>query len=148
MTDEVGPDEAGRIDRRSAIKKGVVGAAVAGVAWTAPRVEGLSLRPNYAAAVSLTCTPGGGDITISRFGSTKVAGLGTVKTWQFSVGPGYLTANGTFTPSPGAEILNVDVRGCTFDATTSFGNSPGTWGAVAGGANGGCSSVKLHITCN
>lgn len=34
------------------MKKAAVGAAAAGVVWSAPRVEGLSLRPNYAAAGS------------------------------------------------------------------------------------------------
>lgn len=40
------------IDRRAAIKRGVAGAAAAGVVWSAPRIEGLSLRPSYAAAQS------------------------------------------------------------------------------------------------
>jgi hypothetical protein len=43
-----------RIDRRQAIKKSIAGAAAAGVVWSAPRIEGLSLRPNYAAAASVT----------------------------------------------------------------------------------------------
>lgn len=52
-SDEAPADGAtGGIDRRSAIKKMVVGGAVAGVAWAAPRVEGLSLRQDYAAAGS------------------------------------------------------------------------------------------------
>ena len=38
--------------RRDVLRKGAVAAGVAGVAWSAPRVEGLSLRPNYAAAQS------------------------------------------------------------------------------------------------
>lgn len=42
----------GAIDRRTAIKKAALGAATAGVVWTAPRIEGLTLRPNYAAAGS------------------------------------------------------------------------------------------------
>jgi hypothetical protein len=50
------------IDRRSAIKKAVAGAAITGVAWSAPRVEGLSLRPNYAAAASATVFTGTVDL--------------------------------------------------------------------------------------
>lgn len=44
-----GPDAGGR---RGLLKKAAVGAATAGVVWTAPRIEGLSLRPDYAAAQS------------------------------------------------------------------------------------------------
>lgn len=52
MADVVG------IDRRAAIKKGVAGAVAAGVVWSAPKIEGLSLRPNYAAASSAGGGPG------------------------------------------------------------------------------------------
>ena len=38
--------------RRDLLKKSVAAAGVAGVVWSAPRVEGLSLRPDYAAAQS------------------------------------------------------------------------------------------------
>ena len=48
MTEDGNPS----ITRREAIRKTVVGGAVAGVVWSAPRVEGLSLRPDYAAASS------------------------------------------------------------------------------------------------
>lgn len=44
-------DEA-RISRRSALRKAAAGAAVAGAVWAAPRVEGLSIVPDYAAAAS------------------------------------------------------------------------------------------------
>ena len=39
-----------RIARRDALKKAATGAAVAGAVWAGPRVEGLSLAPDYAAA--------------------------------------------------------------------------------------------------
>ncbi len=39
-------------NRRELLKKSAVAAGVVGVAWSAPRVEGLSLRPDYAAAQS------------------------------------------------------------------------------------------------
>ena len=40
------------VSRRHALKKAAVGVAVGGAVWNAPRIEGLSLRPNYAAAAS------------------------------------------------------------------------------------------------
>jgi len=40
------------LDRRSVLKKAAVGAAVAGTVWNAPRIDGLSIRPDYAAAAS------------------------------------------------------------------------------------------------
>lgn len=53
------PDSpAGGVDplrsRREAIKKAAVGATVAGAVWMAPRVEGLSVVPDYASAATLT----------------------------------------------------------------------------------------------
>ena len=41
--------------RRDLLKKGAVGATVAGVVWQAPKVRGLSLRPDYAAAGTDSC---------------------------------------------------------------------------------------------
>ena len=38
--------------RRDLLRKSAAAAGVAGVVWSAPRVEGLSLRPDYAAAQS------------------------------------------------------------------------------------------------
>ncbi|MBI2704887.1 MAG: hypothetical protein HYX32_06310 [Actinobacteria bacterium] len=40
------------VDRRDLLRKTVVGAGVAGLVWSAPRIEGLSVRPDYAAAAS------------------------------------------------------------------------------------------------
>ncbi|MEM7091570.1 MAG: hypothetical protein AAF567_01100 [Actinomycetota bacterium] len=45
-------DEPETVNRRDMIKKTAAGAAIAGVVWSAPKIEGLSLRPNYAAAGS------------------------------------------------------------------------------------------------
>jgi len=42
----------GDTSRRDAIKKAAAAAATAGLVWSAPRIEGLSLRPNYASAGS------------------------------------------------------------------------------------------------
>lgn len=70
MTDDETPDEdavggdpviepdvpgfSDRVARREALKKAAVGAAVAGAVWTAPKVEGLSIVPDYAAAGTAT----------------------------------------------------------------------------------------------
>jgi len=43
-----------QIGRRDALRKAAAGAATAGIIWSAPRVEGLSMRPNYAGASSHT----------------------------------------------------------------------------------------------
>ena len=45
-------ERGGALNRRDLLKKTAVGAAAAGVVWSAPRVEGLSMRPSYAAASS------------------------------------------------------------------------------------------------
>jgi hypothetical protein len=39
-------------DRRAALMKAGVGAGVVGLVWSSPRIEGLSLRPDYAQAAS------------------------------------------------------------------------------------------------
>lgn len=44
-----GVDEAA-ISRREALKKAAIGAGVVGAVWSAPRIEGLSIVPDYAAA--------------------------------------------------------------------------------------------------
>lgn len=83
-----GENESAAFDRRALLKKSAVGAAAAGVVWTAPRIEGLSLRPSYAAAssaglssasfsvvgnssvflVSRTAPLGGGDVAVAAAG--------------------------------------------------------------------------------
>jgi|GEM_PF-5098891 len=45
-------EDSRELGRRSVLKKGLVGGAAAGVIWSAPKVEGLTLRPNYALAMS------------------------------------------------------------------------------------------------
>ncbi len=46
---EAGSEKPG-FDRRDLLKKGAIGAGAAGVVWAAPKIEGLSLRPDYASA--------------------------------------------------------------------------------------------------
>lgn len=45
-----------QIDRRTAMKA-ALGGAVAAAAWSAPKIEGLSLSPDYASAASQTTVP-------------------------------------------------------------------------------------------
>src|SRR5690349_20345189 len=47
---DVTEDSAQHHSRRDAIKKDAIGAAVAGTVWAAPKIEGLSVVPNYASA--------------------------------------------------------------------------------------------------
>lgn len=57
VSPEVVPaDDAATIDRRAALKKAAIGAGVAVGAWTAPRIEGLSLVPDYAEAATIMGT--------------------------------------------------------------------------------------------
>lgn len=75
------------IGRRDAIKKAAIGATAAGVVWSAPRIEGLSLRPAYAAATS----------TAAQSGNLAVSPLEfSPKTATFVCAPG---ASVTFTAS-------------------------------------------------
>lgn len=46
-----------RIARREALKKAIAGTTVAGAVWVAPKVEGLSVIPDYAAAGTGTAGP-------------------------------------------------------------------------------------------
>lgn len=46
--------EARRVSRRDALRKAAAGAAVAGVAWSAPAVKGLTVVPDYASAGTAT----------------------------------------------------------------------------------------------
>jgi hypothetical protein len=45
-----------RIGRRDALKKAAVGAGVAGIVWSAPKIADLSLAPDFAAAASGGCS--------------------------------------------------------------------------------------------
>ena len=73
MGNEHNTNDADMIGRRDAIKKTAVGAAAAGVVWSAPRIEGLSLRPIYAAAASGAGGPFNFDIGISSTGGAALS---------------------------------------------------------------------------
>lgn len=84
--DEVDETDDGSTTRRGLLKKGLVGAGAVGAVWAAPRIEGLSVRPDYAAAQSFGFgtppqpPPGGFSVVLSPLAP---------------IGPGIVGANGT-----------------------------------------------------
>ncbi len=50
MSERPEAESAERIQRREALKKAAAGAAISGAVWAGPKVEGLSLVPDYASA--------------------------------------------------------------------------------------------------
>lgn len=54
-------EAATEISRRDALRKAAIGFGVAGAAWVAPKIEGLSMEPDYAAAGTAV-----GQFTITR----------------------------------------------------------------------------------
>lgn len=73
----------GRLSRRDALRKTAAGAAVVGAVWAGPRVEGLSLVPDYASAgtasgitKTFTIDSGGSDGPVSLDADNGGAGTG------------------------------------------------------------------------
>ncbi|MCB0976731.1 MAG: hypothetical protein KDB02_04665 [Acidimicrobiales bacterium] len=110
------------VSRRAAIKAAFGGAAAAAV-WTAPRIEGLSVAPDYAAAASCS---GGSISQITKnsnncsVGSTECWGNNCCGTWNFgpsNVG-GKFTLNGAISGSVNDDngIVNLTVNGFTNSA--------------------------------
>lgn len=64
-----------RVARRDALRKAAVAAGAAGAVWAAPKVEGLSLAPSYAAAATATA-PHEVIITIGTSGDENNVGSG------------------------------------------------------------------------
>lgn len=86
--------------RRELMKKAAVGATAAGIIWSAPKVEGFSLRPNYAAAGS---NVGAGGVTLA-FAAAR-----------FNFGPAQDLINWAGTAQLGSTVngvpANLSVRG-------------------------------------
>ncbi len=87
-------------NRRELLKKSAAGAGAVGVAWAAPRVEGLSLRPDYAAAQS-------GPICANY--------AVTMNFRQTGNSAGYV-ADGTVS-HPDAGVVNIGAATATFNST-------------------------------
>ena len=149
MSDEdyVTPAPPKRIDRRAAIKKGVAGAAVAatGVAWSAPRVEGLSMRAGFAAAATGACSP---PMVGVNYQSPFAAFEGTAPTVDCSGATGSWTTS-VLTPTPPACDINANASAVSVTAdcfansasSLSFvGNWTATWASSADTV-----SITFHV---
>lgn len=68
---------AGNVSRRDALKRGAVGAAVAGAVWNAPQMKGLSIRPRYAAAASGGATTGSSTVGPTMIPDNDPVGIDT-----------------------------------------------------------------------
>lgn len=105
-TDE--PREQALIDRRAAMKKAAAAAAVAGAVWSAPRIEGLSLVPDYAAAGTFA---------------------GAVESnWDWFPGPG--TTDWWVSPGGPAVTRNYNTPGGPFSVTLNTPNRADSGAAV------------------
>ncbi len=118
--------------RRDALKKGAAFVGTAGVVWSAPRVEGLSLRPNYAAASSGPCSPFNGTLRVSRTVTSDTspngrvtvnrrgvtATLQTVFALDCAVNSFYRDATWTSTPNSG-NVFGVGSIGIVFEPAVS-----------------------------
>lgn len=132
------------IDRRAAIKKAVAGAAVAGVVWAAPKVEGLSLRPNYAAAsshttelTSLLVTSGAAVTTFTDCS----AGAGQLLTaWTYD-GTADVTGTALINGGPGS-VVSVNVQ-----PPWTMVNSPAAFPFAAMGPFGSAPTLVFAWNC-
>jgi len=111
--EEPAAGDRGGLDRRSAMKV-ALGGAVAAAAWSAPRIEGLSLAPDYAAAAS--CTGGtAGEITKNSnncgyYGDTECFGNNCCGSWGFSANiASKFTLNGNISGDVSGDNGNVQM---------------------------------------
>lgn len=121
-------DDAALVDRRSAIKKAAVAAATAGAVWSAPRIEGLSLVPDYAAAGSFT---GSVDVNFDDF-----LGPGTTDWWGPAPGGGTQTKTFSTPGGPFSVSINGPQRadsGANIPVTLNFAMDP-PFNRLAGGS--------------
>lgn len=129
-TSDTGDDDS-RIDRRAALKKAGAAAVAAGVVWSAPRIDGLSLVPDYAAA-----------------GTAAVAAI--TFNWN-SDGPGAAGGSNRFSPRPGLGGYTMNGTcpgpGITANATLGLvGNATLTLpGATQADGNAFTGSVTFNI---
>jgi hypothetical protein len=117
----------GSFDRRSALKKAGVAAGAAGVVWSAPKITGLSLRPDYASAA--TTGPGPDNVGPGNFTFNSVLPGGP--TYQsdvtFPLGGGlklhldsHIDLGGVvqFTETKVSGPATCSITGVTFDGRT------------------------------
>lgn len=111
------PDEQQRIDRRTAMRAALGGASAAAV-FVAPRIEGFSLSPDYAAAASCTDTSGNLTFNTEKPGGCAVICWGT-KNGNTSGGCGGLCANGCCSD----ETQNLQLPGTNFNLRFDMGGT-------------------------
>lgn len=112
--------EANRINRRAAMKTAAAAAAAAAV-WSAPRVEGLSFVPDYAAAAS--CAVPSDSRAATKNATTKACNLAGVISRKICWG--------NATGSPAIPTINTGVATCG-SATISFPSLPNPNGGAVG----------------
>lgn len=145
----------GALGRREAIKRAAVGAATAGLVWSAPRVEGLSLRPAYAAASSGGPQVGDLQVTLNALGvqsASHVCAPGTsVKLTAVLANVGTAALNYSLNNSPGCTVVanGADITSPFLPSTVSTpGNSnaaPITF--ITNAASPPSPTITLHYTC-
>lgn len=140
MTDE-GQESAGETQqeagetRRSMLKKTAVAPIVAGAVWAAPKIEGLSLVPDMAAAAS------GG--TLNQF-----TGIGLGQAQPLPTTPsGGVTVSINFNGVPGNLELTQDLpSNCVFQSVNAFIAVDGDGGATFGVPTGtGTAAVSYPV---
>lgn len=90
------PVDQDRMDRRAALKKAAVAAGTAGAVWAAPRIEGLSITPDYAAAGTVS-----GLTRTIRFGDVNGTTYpGVDNYFQFKPSPGTTPLSGPTQNAP------------------------------------------------
>ena len=129
------------LDRRNLLKKTAAGAAAVGIVWSAPRVEGLTLRPNYAAALSHTAFSVPLSLNPSSPSSSGIIDCGTGKMTFFAfASAGQM--DGEWFPSGTASAVNVDVIGAWNAPAVNLSNR--TFSATGMGLP---AAVTLHFNC-
>lgn len=110
-----------------------------GLVWSAPRIEGLSLRPNYAAAASGGATDATLDFTFDRTGfdqryvQSVALGVGTVMTSAW-IDQLFSDANAKF--SGAGQLLTIAIGASLVDySIQTFNADPaGTWDTTNAGS--------------
>lgn len=134
-----GEETPSTLDRRKLLKRGAFAAGVAGAAWAAPRVEGLSLRPDYAAAATnnpnqpgtfvfnLALPPISGVLSGTTNQNLPVFGGPANVTWGWNFN-GPVSANGNLP-------ANCSFNGWTVTGRQSQDDPPGLAAKAAEGVN-------------
>lgn len=135
LTGGASSSDAAQAARRDTLKKAAAAAGVAAATWVAPRIDGLSIRPDYAAA-----------------GTAR----GTFGPFQKNLGPNNGTSNFNVPTPAGTEPISAvysgdDVNG---NITVSFNSMDQPWNSncrvssFGGSATFGVGNVRFNSTNN